>query len=371
MGQIVGYFEAVQSLLTTPLQIIIAVGALYSVVGWSALAGVGLMALMLALQLWSGRFVEGLQSRLMAKTDARVEKTQEVLQGIRAIKYFAWERPFAAELHDLRDQEMHALQQYWLVMSAIHVLYHANEVLVIFFTFFLFTNVAGHELDATTVFTVIALFNTLRTPMSALPDLAIQFFETRVSVRRVGAYLDGVDIANHKIDTSGNVEIDTVGHVSALPYIGAASATLSWSPMPAVGPPASPVGAATGATKDDTAILLSTLNSTCDPAAASTCEKTDLTYDDPPTQRFQLKDINFSAPRGKLTVVLGSTGSGKSMLLQALLGELALERGQVFMPHTPIASVPQQSWLLNATAKENVLFGAADEDPDHLLLETK
>ncbi|KNE73270.1 hypothetical protein AMAG_20735 [Allomyces macrogynus ATCC 38327] len=133
--------------------------------------------------------------------------------------------------------------------------------------------------------------------------------------------------------------------------------------MPAVGPPASPVGAATGATKDDTAILLSTLNSTCDPAAASTCEKTDLTYDDPPTQRFQLKDINFSAPRGKLTVVLGSTGSGKSMLLQALLGELALERGQVFMPHTPIASVPQQSWLLNATAKENVLFGAADEDP--------
>ncbi|KAJ3365837.1 hypothetical protein GGF31_008431 [Allomyces arbusculus] len=254
----------------------------------------------------------------MAKTDARVEKTQEVVQGIRAIKYFAWERPFAAQLHDLRDQELHASRRYWLVMSATHVLYHASEILVIFFTFVLFTGVAGHELGATTVFTVIAHFNTPRRPMSALPDLAIQFLETRVSVRHVGAYLDGVDIVNYMIDASGNVNINVGGHDHALLFIGAASVTLSWSSMLAVDPPASFVSAATGATKDDAAILLSTFNSMCAPAA-STCEKTDLTDDDPPTQRFQLKDINFSAPRGKLT-------------------------------------------LLNATAKENVLFGAANKD---------
>lgn len=42
--------------------------------------------------------------------------------------------------------------------------------------------------------------------------------------------------------------------------------------------------------------------------------------------RFQLGPVDFKFPRGKLTLVSGATGSGKSALLAALLGG---ERGGI------------------------------------------
>ncbi|KAJ3359292.1 hypothetical protein GGF32_009501 [Allomyces javanicus] len=364
--RIVDYFATVQSLFTTPLQIIIAVAGLYAVVGWSVMVGVGVMVFMLVLQSWSGRLVENLQVRLMATTDARVNKTQEVLQGIRVIKYFAWERPFATKLHALRGQEMRALLRYWLTMCAIHVLYHAGEILVTFLTFVAYTRIAGRDLDATTVFSCISLFNTLRTPMWDLPDLAIRFFETKVSAQRLHAYLGSTDVSNYTIASS-----DSTTQSSSLAdqkepsgiYIGAINATLSWSPPPSAATDAAAEIPAGGPKdeKDLTSLLSPSLMSSSTLAAITATSKTDLAGVDAPSTQFQLKNINLSIPRGKLTVVLGATGSGKTMLLHALLGELVLERGQVFMPRTRIAYVPQQSWLLNGTVKSNVLFGAVED----------
>lgn len=38
------------------------------------------------------------------------------------------------------------------------------------------------------------------------------------------------------------------------------------------------------------------------------------------SHNFQLKDLNISFPQGKLTLIAGRTGSGKTALLNALLG---------------------------------------------------
>lgn len=47
---------------------------------------------------------------------------------------------------------------------------------------------------------------------------------------------------------------------------------------------------------------------------------------------FQLYNINIVFPRGELSVVTGPTGSGKSSLLAALLGEMKHLRGTVLLP---------------------------------------
>ncbi|KAM7354688.1 sulfonylurea receptor [Cochliomyia hominivorax] len=73
-------------------------------------------------------------------------------------------------------------------------------------------------------------------------------------------------------------------------------------------------------------------------------------------QILYIKDIVI--PRGKLTMIVGKNGSGKSSLLSALLMEMPLISGDMIWNKTStIAYVPQQPWLLNASIRENILFG--------------
>lgn len=45
--------------------------------------------------------------------------------------------------------------------------------------------------------------------------------------------------------------------------------------------------------------------------------------------RYVLRDINFSIPRGKTTVIIGGSGSGKSTMLRHLVGYIKPDRGQI------------------------------------------
>lgn len=66
--------------------------------------------------------------------------------------------------------------------------------------------------------------------------------------------------------------------------------------------------------------------------------------------------INLQIEQGTLVALVGTVGSGKSSLLSALLGEMSKITGEVNVCGR-IAYVPQTSWILNATLKENILFG--------------
>ncbi|KAJ1840002.1 hypothetical protein LPJ73_006575, partial [Coemansia sp. RSA 2703] len=93
---------------------------------------------------------------------------------------------------------------------------------------------------------------------------------------------------------------------------------------------------------------------------------------------FELQDLTISFPVGKLSIIAGPTGCGKTSLLMALLGEMRLIAGQVmipgalfrsradmpgedvsdvFAPKEAVAYVAQQAWLLNDTIRGNIIFG--------------
>ncbi|EDW52361.1 GM11960 [Drosophila sechellia] len=72
----------------------------------------------------------------------------------------------------------------------------------------------------------------------------------------------------------------------------------------------------------------------------------------------QLHVPGIIVPKGKLTIVVGKNGSGKTSLLSALLMEMPLLAGNMFWHKTcTISYVSQQPWLLNDTIRENILFG--------------
>ena len=99
--------------------------------------------------------------------------------------------------------------------------------------------------------------------------------------------------------------------------------------------------------------------------------------DEPEPDRFILRDINIRFPRKSLSVISGPTGSGKSLLLAAIIGEADKVAGRIEVPMPPssrdrhdftanrsdwiiesaIAFVAQICFIENATIKENILFG--------------
>ena len=74
---------------------------------------------------------------------------------------------------------------------------------------------------------------------------------------------------------------------------------------------------------------------------------------------FSLTDISLECAKGQLTAVVGQVGSGKSSLVMAVLGEMpASAGGGACKLNGRVAYVPQSAFILNATCKENILFGA-------------
>lgn len=72
-----------------------------------------------------------------------------------------------------------------------------------------------------------------------------------------------------------------------------------------------------------------------------------------------LVNVTLDIPFGQLTMVCGTLASGKSTLLQALLGETNITSGTVYLPmkRSPIAYVAQDGWLQEgATIRENIIF---------------
>jgi ABC-type multidrug transport system ATPase subunit len=68
-----------------------------------------------------------------------------------------------------------------------------------------------------------------------------------------------------------------------------------------------------------------------------------------------LKSINFSFKHGKAYAIIGTVGSGKSSLLQAILGELQIDSGSLEI-YGKISYANQEAFLFEGSIRKNILF---------------
>jgi len=69
---------------------------------------------------------------------------------------------------------------------------------------------------------------------------------------------------------------------------------------------------------------------------------------------FMLSEIDLAIPRGAFVVVVGRIGSGKSALLQALIGEMRQTTGSNVRFGGSISYVAQQPWVMAASLAQNI-----------------
>ena len=143
---------------------------------WVAVA---IYILMLVIQFVVTGFSQKLRTNIMKTVDARVKLMNEVLTGIRVIKYYCWEKPFKGKIDEIRNAELklHTKMTY-LMNSGIDMLMTLIPQLVPLACFSLYPSVMGKPLTSSVAFTSISLFSILQMPFDMMPFcmmLLVQF----------------------------------------------------------------------------------------------------------------------------------------------------------------------------------------------------
>nr|XP_012546135.1 multidrug resistance-associated protein 1 isoform X4 [Bombyx mori] len=103
---------------SAPLQIALALYFLWAILGPSVLAGLAVMIILIPVNGLIANRVKTLQIKQMKYKDERVKLMNEVLNGIKVLKMYAWEPSFEDQILQIRNKEMHVLKQTAYLNSA-------------------------------------------------------------------------------------------------------------------------------------------------------------------------------------------------------------------------------------------------------------
>ncbi|CRK04270.1 hypothetical protein BN1708_009645, partial [Verticillium longisporum] len=177
---------------SAPTQLVISVVLLWQVMGLSAIPGLVVMALLLPVNYGFARGFTNTSKQILKATDKRINVTNEILNNIRIIKYFAWEQRFGRIVDEKRAAELQALRSRFVIWSCAVAVWNSVPVLITFFSFLIYTAVEKKPLYPSVAFTAISLFMLLRVPLDQFGDMFAHVQETKNmnSVERIKEYLD-------------------------------------------------------------------------------------------------------------------------------------------------------------------------------------
>ena len=311
--EIVPYLNTVWS---GPFQFLLAIYFLFDLVGWSALAGLAVFSVLVPINMWGGTVGRKIQAEQMKAKDSRILMMNEVLQGMKVIKLYAWEKPLMAKVTESRDMEIKTIKKQALWNAILWITYAGAPLVVTLSTFIVYiyadpTNV----LTAEKVFGTVAVFNVVRIPMNQFPRFLLEAVKLHVSLKRIDKYLNCDDLkdekeseyhSNYSYLNGGDLNEEKPCPPPSKSSIWMRQASFSW------------------------------LRDSASPT---------------------LERLEVEVSQGELVAVVGRIGAGKSSLLAAVLGELERSGGESRVQGT-LSYVAQQAWIQNMTVRENILFGS-------------
>lgn len=169
-------------------QITISLYFLWQQMGIASLAGIAVILLLIPMTGKISTILKRLQSQMAKVRDERIKISNEVLGGMKVIKFQAWEGEFEKRINEIRDREMVIFRKYCIMQSLSGAVFTAVPLLVSIVTFTTYI-ATGHVLDVATALTSLALFEILRFPLFMLPNVLNNLVEAKVSVDRVQGFL--------------------------------------------------------------------------------------------------------------------------------------------------------------------------------------
>ncbi|XP_065867125.1 ABC transporter C family member 13 isoform X1 [Euphorbia lathyris] len=293
-----------------PLQIGLALYLLYTQVKYAFLSGLAITILLIPVNKWISELIASATEKMMKQKDERIRRTGEILTHIRTLKMYGWEHIFSSWLMETRSLEVKNLATRKYLDAWCVFFWATTPTLFSLFTFGLFT-LMGHRLEAATVFTCLALFNNLISPLNSFPWVINGLIDAFISTKRLSKFLSCTE---YKHKQGQIVEITPLFPNEQLNFIS-----------------------------EDMAVIM---HDACYTWSSSNNKH----------QNLGLNHVTLSVRKGSFVAIIGEVGSGKSSLLAAILGEMQLIHGSVHMSGS-LTYVPQVPWILSGTIRDNILFG--------------
>lgn len=375
--QLQRFLQFVGLTLVAPIQIIVALYLIFQQVGNATWVGVGYMVFLAPINMLVFKIVASMRLKVLKYSDLRVKMMNEILNGIRIIKFYAWEQPFGQEVGRVRQKEVNALTKLaYTTAVGFSIILLSTPIVQPIIVFITYVRIQDEPLSAATAFTTVALFNIMRLPFAFMPMGLLQYIQSKISLKRLERYLALPELATYVLNTPPP-DADKDSPQAQSGSISIRNGSFSWSDPD--GPEIKPVQdekpkkpkresrrssrksksdeSSHGAPSSDDASL-----------SRSTHSLGTMTNEDghKATVPITLQDITCDIVPGSLVAVVGSVGSGKSSFLSAILGELeSINDSKIYIPrrdaemkmHGFAAYCTQTPWVVNDTLKGNILFG--------------
>lgn len=313
----ISIFAAYQFMIVNGVfKLILYSAFLIQIIGWIPfIAGFFAWAVTLPINTHFTKIYMRKSEHLMKLRDEKLAVVNEALLGIRQIKFSALEKQWEQRILAMREKELTTIWEVFMADIFIFCAWVVSPILLSATSLSVYA-IFNRQLLPSVAFVSVGIFKALELTLAILPELITSGADALVSVRRIDTYLRGPEI--EKILSEG-------------PEVAFEDASIAW-----------PVDEET-----------------------------------PDEERFILRNVNLSFPTGELSVIAGKTGTGKSLLLSAILGEVDLVEGAIRVPKTAdplerndkeahpgnwildgsVAFVGQTPWLESASLRDNILFG--------------
>uniref|UniRef100_A0A669DEA6 ATP-binding cassette, sub-family C (CFTR/MRP), member 8 n=1 Tax=Oreochromis niloticus TaxID=8128 RepID=A0A669DEA6_ORENI len=355
-NQLMWFFFLCPNLWAMPVQIVVGVILLYYLLGISALIGATVIAVLAPVQYFVATKLSQTQKSTLEYSSERLKKTNELLRGIKLLKLYAWERIFCDSVEETRVKELTSLQAFALYTSISIFMNAAIPIAAVLTTFVVHVHISEDaDLSPAVAFASLSLFHILVTPLFLLSSVVRSTVKALVSVQKLSEFFSSDEIGDEQ-EPKATLPTGSSNHnqnrYQAVPLKVVNRKRPSRDDWNNYGSEGNHEG--DGPFQD---------------VDQDICIKISNGYftwvDGAPT----LSNVDIKIPFGKLTMIVGQVGCGKSSLLLAALGEMQRVSGTVTwnsLPNLesegderkrgPVAYASQKAWLLNATVVENITF---------------
>uniref|UniRef100_A0A8C6PLB0 Multidrug resistance-associated protein 1 n=1 Tax=Nothobranchius furzeri TaxID=105023 RepID=A0A8C6PLB0_NOTFU len=196
--ELITYINMVWS---APLQVVLALYFLWQNLGPSVLAGVAVMILMVPVNAVIAMKTKTYQVAQMKSKDGRIKLMNEMLNGIKVLKLYAWELAFEKKVSEIRKSELRVLKKAAYLGAVSTFTWVCAPFLVALSTFTVYVLIDEQNvLDAEKAFVSLAYFNILRFPLNMLPMVISSMVQASVSLKRLRVFLSLEELQEDSVE---------------------------------------------------------------------------------------------------------------------------------------------------------------------------